>query len=104
MLDLRRRQGLPENRGCGGEGGRGSIKSTRERVPQLVPFPRSGMRAWTSPELFGASTLCLSEASESLRPSIELFSFSKRASILSICAFIECCTESEFIEGLTQDL
>ena len=59
------------------------------------------MRAWTSPELFGASTLCLSEASGSLRPSIELFSFSKRASILSICAFIECCTESEFIEGLT---
>ena len=103
MLDLRRRQGLRENRGCGG-GGKRLDKSTRERLPQPVPFPRSGMRAWTSPELFGASTLCLSEASGSLRPSIELFSFSKRASVLSICAFIECCTESEFIEGLTQDL
>ena len=62
------------------------------------------MRAWTSPKLFRASTLCLSEASGSLPPSIGLFSFSKRASTQCICVFIDCRTESEFIEGLTQDL
>ena len=32
MLDLQRRQGLPRKRG--------SVKSTRERLPQSVPFPR----------------------------------------------------------------
>lgn len=69
---VQRRQGLREGRGCGG---------VRKKLGEHVPLPclflgRACEPAWASRQLFRTSTLCLSEASGSLRPLIALLSSS----------------------------